>query len=97
MFQLFATSVIDTGSKFGTGIIDIGGNSPVSTTPAVPGVPGLPGYERVVDLLEKEIETKTTGSKRPASDSAGGQFKRPRTEIPRASWIEGSSLTAKKE
>ncbi len=54
------------------------------------------GYEKVVDLLEKEIELKTTGSKRPASESAGGQVKRPRTEVPRASWIEGSSLRAKR-
>ena len=50
----------------------------------------------MVDLLEKEIESKATGSKRPASEEAGGQAKRPRTEVPRASWIEGSSLTAKR-
>ncbi len=46
-------------------------------------------------LLEKEIEAKS-GSKRPASDTAGGLVKKPRPEVPRASWIEGSSLTAKR-
>ncbi len=71
-----------------TGEFNIWGEDPVH--------PLTEGYEKVVDLLEKEIELKTTGSKRPASESAGGQVKRHSTEVPRASWIEGSSLTAKR-
>jgi hypothetical protein len=51
----------------------------------------------VVDLLEKEILLRSTASgKRSASDSAGGQVKKLRMEVPRPSWIEGSSLTAKR-
>jgi hypothetical protein len=71
-----------------TGEFNIWGEDPVH--------PLTEGYEKVVDLLEKEIESKATGSKRPASEAAGAQAKRPRTEVPRASWIEGSSLTAKR-
>jgi hypothetical protein len=80
----------------------------VDPSPALPNIVGdfniwgedpvhplTEGYERVVDLLEKEIEAKS-GVKRPASDSAGGTVKKPRSEVPRASWIEGSSLTAKR-
>ncbi len=55
------------------------------------------GYERVVDLQEKEILMRSAaGGKRTASDSAGGQVKKPRMEVYRPSWIEGSSLTAKR-
>jgi hypothetical protein len=71
-----------------TGEFDIWGDDPVHPLPE--------GYEKGVDLLEKEIEAKATGSKRPASGDSGGQAKKPRTEVPRASWIEGSSLTAKR-
>jgi hypothetical protein len=71
-----------------TGEFNIWGEDPVHPLPE--------GYEKVVDLLEKEIEAKATGSKRPASEGAGGQAKKPRTDVPRASWIEGSSLTAKR-
>jgi hypothetical protein len=70
-----------------TGEFNIWGEDPVH--------PLTEGYERVVDLLEKEIEAKS-GIKRPASDTAGGMVKKPRSEVPRASWIEGSSLTAKR-
>jgi hypothetical protein len=71
-----------------TGEFNIWGEDPVHSL--------MEGYEKVVDLLEKEIESKTTGRKRPASETAEGQVKMPRTEVPRASWIEGSSLTAKR-
>jgi hypothetical protein len=55
------------------------------------------GYERVVDLLEKEIMLRSAaGSKRTAPEAAGGQVKKPRMEVPRPSWIEGSSLSAKR-
>ena len=54
------------------------------------------GYERVVDLLEKEFLMRAAGGKRVASDPAGGQVKKPRMEVYRPSWIEGSSLTAKR-
>jgi hypothetical protein len=71
-----------------TGDFDIWGDDPVHPLPE--------GYEKVVDLLEKEIEAKAAGTKRPASEGSGGPAKKPRTEVPRASWIEGSSLTAKR-
>ncbi len=51
----------------------------------------------MVDLLEKEILMRAAaGGKRTASDSAGGQVKKPRMDVYRPSWIKGSSLTAKR-
>jgi hypothetical protein len=82
----------------------------IDPSPALPNIAGesniwgedpvhplTEGYERVVDLLEKEILMRSAaGGKRTASDSAGGQVKKPRMEVHRPSWIEGSSLTAKR-
>jgi len=82
----------------------------IDPSPALPNIAGesniwgddpvhslTEGYERVVDLLEKEILMRSAaGSKKTASDSAGGQVKKPRMEVYRPSWIEGSSLTAKR-
>jgi hypothetical protein len=82
----------------------------IDPSPALPNNPGedniwgedpvhptTEGYERVVDLLEKEIQTRAAaGGKRTASDPAGGQVKKPRMDVYRPSWIEGSSLTAKR-
>jgi hypothetical protein len=72
-----------------TGEFNIWGEDPVH--------PLTEGYERVVDLLEKEFQPKTAETgKRPAQDGAGGQPKRPKADAPRPSWIEGSSLSAKR-
>jgi hypothetical protein len=70
-----------------TGDFNIWGEDPVH--------PLAEGYERVVDLLEKELQAKTTG-KRAAPEGAGGQHKKPRAEMARPGWIEGSSLSAKR-
>jgi hypothetical protein len=72
-----------------TGKFNIWGEDPVH--------PLTEGYERLVDLLEKEFQPKTTAAgKRAAPEGAGGQPKKPRADVPRPSWIEGSSLSAKK-
>jgi hypothetical protein len=82
----------------------------IDPSPALPNIAGenniwgedpvhplTEGYERVVDLLEKEILIRSAaGGKRTASESVGGQVTKPRMEVPRPSWIEGSSLTAKR-
>jgi uncharacterized membrane protein YgcG len=81
----------------------------IDPSPALPNIAGenniwgedpvhplTEGYERVVDLLEKEFLMRAAGGKRVASDPAGGQVKKPRMEVYRPSWIEGSSLTAKR-
>jgi hypothetical protein len=55
------------------------------------------GYERMVDILEKELQPKMTGGgKRGAPEGVGGHPKRPRVKVPRPSWIESSSLSAKR-
>jgi len=55
--------------------------------------PETAGYERVVDLLEKEMEkllAGTGGKKRPAAEEAGSVKKRPRAADNRAGWINGA-------
>jgi len=56
------------------------------------------GYERITDLLEREIEARLARGekrKRVMEDAAGASNKKPRMEQPRADWITGTcSMTS---